>query len=142
MIVKWPAKVKAGSKTGHVSAFWDVMPTIADIAQVKSPIESDGISFLPTLIGKKQKQHDFLYWEFHEKNSSQAVRFGQWKGIRQNSTDLKNAPIELYDLSSDVGEEKNIANSHPDIVTKMAKIMNEAHQKNDRFPFDYEIKKQ
>ena len=142
MIVKWPAKVKAGSKTEHVSAFWDVMPTLADIAQVKSPTEGDGISFLPALIGNKQKQHDFLYWEFHEKNASQAVRFGQWKGIRQNSTDLKNAPIELYDLSSDVGEEKNIANSYPDIVAKMGKIMNDSHVENERFPFDYEIKKQ
>jgi arylsulfatase A-like enzyme len=142
MIVKWPAKVKAGSKTEHVSAFWDVMPTLADIAQVKSPTEGDGISFLPALIGKNQKQHDFLYWEFHEKNASQAVRFGQWKGIRQNSTDLKNAPIELYDLSSDVGEEKNIANNHPDIVAKMGKIMNDSHVENERFPFDYEIKKQ
>jgi arylsulfatase A-like enzyme len=142
MIVKWPAKVKAGSKTEHVSAFWDVMPTLADIVQVKSPTEGDGISFLPALIGNKQKQHDFLYWEFHEKNASQAVRFGQWKGIRQNSTDLKHAPIELYDLSSDVGEEKNIANSYPDIVAKMGKIMNDSHVENERFPFDYEIKKQ
>jgi arylsulfatase A-like enzyme len=142
MIVKWPAKVKAGSKTEHVSAFWDVMPTLAEIAHLKTPIESDGISFLPALIGKKQKQHDFLYWEFHEKNSSQAVRFGQWKGIRQNSTDLKNAPIELYDLSSDVGEEKNIANNHPDIVVKIAEIMNDSHIENERFQFDYEIKKQ
>ena len=142
MIVKWPAKVKAGSKTEHVSAFWDVMPTLAEIAHGKSPKESDGLSFLPTLIGKNQKQHDFLYWEFHEKNSSQAVRFGQWKGIRQNSTDLKNAPIELYDLSSDVGEEKNIANNHPDIVVKIAEIMNDSHIENERFQFDYEIKKQ
>jgi arylsulfatase A-like enzyme len=141
MLVKWPAKVKAGSKTNNVSAFWDVMPTLAEIAHVKTPKESDGISFLPTLLGKKQKQHDYLYWEFHEKNSSQAVRLGQWKGIRQNITDSKDAPIELYDLSKDLGEVKNSAGSHPDIVVKMAKIMNEAHQKNDRFPFDYEIAK-
>jgi arylsulfatase A-like enzyme len=117
------------------------MPTLAEIAQVKTPMQSDGISFLPALIGKNQKQHDFLYWEFHEKNSSQAVRFGQWKGIRQNSTDLKNAPIELYDLSADVAEEKNIANNHPDIVAKIAKIMNDSHIENERFQFDYEIKK-
>jgi arylsulfatase A len=142
MIVKWPAKVKAGSKTENVSAFWDVMPTLASIANVKTPNASDGISFLPTLIGTKQKEHDFLYWEFHEKNGSQAVRMGNWKGVRVNIGNNANAPIELYDLSIDPSEEKNIAQSNPEIVAKISKIMKEQHVENDRFKFDYEIKKE
>lgn len=138
MIVKWPAKVKAGTKTENISAFWDVMPTLADIANVKTPKESDGISFLPTLLGKKQPEHDFLYWEFHEKNGSQAVRLGKWKGVKLNAS---SNIIELYDLDLDPSEEKNIANSRPEIVAKIAKIMKDAHVENDRFKFDYEIKK-
>ena len=141
MIVKWPAKVKAGTKTENVSAFWDVMPTLAAVANVKTPKESDGISFLPTLLGKNQKGHDYLYWEFHERGGSQAVRIGNWKGIRLDISDNKNAPIELYDLSTDPKEEKNIANSHPDVVASIAKIMQEAHIENERFRFDYEMKK-
>jgi arylsulfatase A-like enzyme len=142
MIVKWPAKVKPGSKTENVSAFWDVMPTLAAIANVKTPNESDGISFLPTLIGTKQKEHDFLYWEFHEKNGSQAVRLGNWKGVRVNIGNNANAPIELYNLSIDPSEEKNIAQNNPEIVAKISKIMKEQHVENDRFKFDYEIKKE
>ncbi|HEX2969155.1 MAG TPA: arylsulfatase [Bacteroidales bacterium] len=136
-IVKWPAKVKAGARTDHVSAFWDVMPTIAEITGASCP-ESDGISFVPTLLGKKnQKQHEFLYWEFHEQGGKQAVRTGNWKAVRLNA-DNTDAQTELYDLSNDPGEKINVSASHPDVMMKIDQIMTEAHSKSDIFQFAYE----
>lgn len=128
MIARWPGKIKAGTVSDHVSAFWDMMPTFADIAKTKSPKNIDGISMLPTLLGKgKQKQHEFLYWEFHERGVKQAVRIGDYKGVRLNVAKNPNGPIELYDLSNDIGETKNIADRHPDIVAKIDAIMKREH---------------
>ncbi|MFT3933936.1 MAG: arylsulfatase [Chitinophagaceae bacterium] len=100
-IARWPGKIKAGSTNDYAGAFWDVMPTFAAItgAQLQKP--TDGISFLPTLTGKKQKQHDYLYWEFHENGGTQAIRKGKWKIIRLNVFDASKTTVELYDLSTD-----------------------------------------
>ncbi len=92
MIVKWPLKVKAGTISGHISAFWDVLPTFADIAGSEVPENIDGISFLPELLGKKQKQHEYLYWEFHEQGGRQAVRMSRWKAVRLNVNKDHNEP--------------------------------------------------
>ena len=92
MIVKWPLKVKAGTISGHISAFWDVLPTFADIAGAEVPENIDGISFLPELLGKKQKQHEYLYWEFHEQGGRQAVRMSRWKAVRLNVNKDHNEP--------------------------------------------------
>ena len=117
MIARWPGKIKPGTVSHHISAFWDFLPTFAELAGVEYPPSVDGISILPTLLGKpaKQKQHEFLYWEFHERGSKQAVRMGDWKAIRFN-TDGK---LELYNLKEDIGEEHNVADKHPDIVVKI-----------------------
>ncbi|WP_026777283.1 arylsulfatase [Polaribacter sp. Hel_I_88] len=138
MIVQWPKMVKAGSTSDHISAFWDVLPTVAEIVNIDAPTESQGISFLPALLGKQQKEHEYLYWEFHEKKGRQAVRAGNWKGVRLQMSKNPNALIELYDLSKDPGEENNIAEEYPEIVAKLSDFMKEAHVKNDRYKFDYE----
>lgn len=133
MLVRWPGHVKAGSVTDHISAFWDVLPTCTDLAGLETPKDTDGISFVPTLLQTgKQKQHPYLYWEFPEMDGRQAVRMGNWKAVRLN---VKKAPtpIELYDLGADLGEEQNVAASHPDIVEKMETIMAEAHVPSDVF---------
>lgn len=140
MIIQWPNVIKSGSTSDHVSAFWDVLPTVSDIIGVDTPKESQGISFLPTLLGKQQKEHEYLYWEFHEKNGRQAVRTGNWKGVRLEMTNNPNAPIELYDLSTDPGEGNNIADRYPEIVKKIADFMKEAHQESNRYKFEYELK--
>ena len=107
-MVAWcPDKIKAGVKTDHISAFWDVMPTLAELTGVTLPEQGDGISFLPTLYSKEgQKQHDYLYWEFHELNGREALRSGNWKLIRQPI--VGETILELYDLSNDIHEDHKV----------------------------------
>ncbi|HQH23339.1 MAG TPA: arylsulfatase [Bacteroidales bacterium] len=141
LLVKWPGKIKEGSRTDHISAFWDLMPTLADITGAEIPEKTDGISFLPTLLGKrKQKEHRYLYWEFHEQGGKMAVRMGDWKAVRLNVNSSTKARTELYDLSADTGETNDLAGSHPEIVRKMEEIMEEAHEPSPVFPFDFEVK--
>jgi arylsulfatase A len=141
MLVRWPGKVKAGSKNDIVSAFWDVMPTFADITGAEIPVPTDGISFLPSLLGKKQKEHDYLYWEFHEQGGKMAVRMDNWKAVKLNIDKVPQGETELYDLFADIGEVNNIASSRPEIVKKMEKIMQEAHTSSIDFPFAFELSK-
>lgn len=127
MIASWPNKIKAGTKTGHISAFWDVLPTFCELVKEKEPEGIDGISFLTTLMqDKKQKEHEFLYWEFPSYQGQQAVRMGDWKGIRKNIF-KGNMKIELYDLKNDLTESKDVADQHPDIVAQIEEIMKKEH---------------
>jgi arylsulfatase A-like enzyme len=137
MLVRWPGKVKPGSRTGHISAFWDALPTFAELAWIPVPQNIDGISFVPTLQGKtnEQKQHESLYWEFHEQGGKQAVLAGNWKAIRLNAMENPDAPVELYDLSVDTGEKNDIAGMHPDEVKEMDARMKRLHTPNREFAF-------
>ncbi len=138
MLVRWTGKIRPGSRSNHISAFWDVMPTFAEITGAKIPVPIDGISFLPSLLGKKQKEHDYLYWEFHEQGGKMAVRMDNWKAVKLNIDKVPQCETELYDLSADSGEVNNIASSRPEIVKKMEEIMKEAHSPSIDFPFNYE----
>lgn len=136
MIVSWPGKIKPDSKSDHVSAFWDVFPTVSEIAGIEAPDNLDGISFLPTLLGtEQQKEHEYLYWEFHEKGGRQAVRKENWKAVRYNVFKSPDAPLELYDLSTDIGEETDVAKKHPEVVQEMEKIFKEARTPSEIFTF-------
>ncbi len=139
MMVKWPGKVKPGSKSNNISAFWDIMPTFAEIIGTESPKNIDGISFLPELLGKAQKQHDYLYWEFHEQGGKIAVRMGNWKAVKLNVDKDPNGMMELYDLSNDIGETNNISKANPEIVKKMEGIVKQAHIPSKDFPFASEV---
>ena len=141
MIVRWPLKVKKGSECHHISAFWDILPTFAEITGADCPDKTDGISFLPALLGKKQKQHEYLYWEFHEEGGKTAVRTGNWKAVKLNMDIVPQGEPELYDLSSDISEKNNVASLYPEIVKKMETIMKQAHTKSDDFPFAFESAK-
>ena len=130
LIVYWPGKVKAGSSSNHISAFWDMMPTLAEIGGGKPKNKHDGISFLPTLLGdtEKQKHHPYLYWELYEGKPKQAIRKGKWKAVVPNMREPNK--IELYDLSQDLGEKRDIAAKSPEIVKQLRKLMDEAHEPN------------
>jgi len=140
MIVRWPGKIKENTVSDHISAFWDVMPTLAEISGAEVPSGIDGISFLPALLGKRQKNHDYLYWEFHEQGGKAGVRMGDWKAVKLNADNGFQDSIELYDLSRDEGEKNDISSSNPEIVKKMIGIMNEAHTRSEVFPFEFEKK--
>ena len=103
------------------------MPTLCDIAGIEPPKNIDGISFKPTLLGKKQKKHDFLYWEFPSYNGQQAVRIGKWKGIRKDIFD-GNMEIELYNLETDLKEQVDVSRQYPKIVEKIKAIMKQEHE--------------
>jgi arylsulfatase A-like enzyme len=140
MIVKWPGKVKSGSESDHISAFWDVLPTVCELAGVPIPENTDGISFLPEMLGKEQKAHKSLYWEFNETTDfkktqyKQAVRKGKWKGIYY----VREDKFELYDLSEDLGETNDVSSEHPQLVKELRGIMNQAHVPSERFPLTKE----
>ena len=127
LIVSWPNSIKPGTQSKHISAFYDLMPTISDLAGVPPPNSIDGISFKSTLLDKEQLQHDFLYWEFPSYHGQQAVRLGKWKGVRKNIFD-GNLDIELYNLETDIKEQQNIASQHPNIVARIKRIMVEEHE--------------
>jgi arylsulfatase A-like enzyme len=131
LLVRWPGRVQAGSVSDHPSAFWDYMPTFAELAGVAAPAGGDGISMVPVLTGGEQPRHDFLYWEFHEgKGSKQAVRMGQWKGVRLSP----DAELELYDLSSDIGEENDVAADNPEIVSQIEAYLETARTESEFWP--------
>jgi len=131
MIARWPGKIKAGAVSDQVWAFWDFLPTAAEIAEVKPPVGIDGISMLPTLLGQTQtNQHEFLYWEFHEKGSKQAVRMGDWKAVRLEP----GKPLELYNLKTDLGETENVAAKNPKVVARIEAYLKTARTPSERWP--------
>ncbi|MFZ5829045.1 MAG: arylsulfatase, partial [Planctomycetota bacterium] len=132
MIVRWPDHVPPGVVNRHVGYFGDMMATFAELAGAPLPPDRDSISLVPTLVSDAskpgapaQQQHEYLYWEFHEYGFDQAVLLGgRWKGIRLWN---KSAPIELYDLTTDLGENYNVAGKHLEIVKRVSEIMDTAH---------------
>jgi arylsulfatase A-like enzyme len=134
LIVKWPGIVQNGETTDHVSAFWDWLPTFAEIVGHEVSQEIDGISFLPTLKGESiQKQHEYLYWEFVELGGRQAIRKGDWKAVRYGVKNNPEAPIEIYYLKTDPSENNNIADVHPEMLQEMEMLFKEAHVPNPVF---------
>ena len=130
-IAKWPDKIQANTVSDHISALWDYFPTLLDIAQIKADSVTDGISFLPVLLNRgKQKEHKYLYWEFHWwKPSRQAIRLEKWKGVR-NTPDSK---TELYDLSSDISESHDVAGEHPEIIKEIEDLFVKARTDDERW---------
>ena len=138
MIASWPGKIKAGSKSDHLSAFWDFLPTVAELTGEPLKVSTDGISMLPTLLGAAdQKQHKYLYWEFPAKQGRIAVRMGKWKAVRYKASVNPNSPLELYDLSTDSGEVLDVAAANPAVVSEMRILLEDVRTapKNPRFDY-------
>jgi arylsulfatase A-like enzyme len=140
MIAKWPGKIKAGSKSDHISAFWDVFPTFANITGVEVPDNIDGISFLPELLGdtKNQENHSYLYWEFHEKGGRQAIRMGDWKAVKYNVLKTPNKQMKLFNLSNDIGEQNDVATKNPEVVKQIESLFQNARTSSEVFTFSQE----
>ncbi|MDX9909267.1 MAG: DUF4976 domain-containing protein, partial [Mariniphaga sp.] len=134
-------KIIPGTVTDHASAFWDVFPTVAEITGAKTPENMDGISFLPTLLDQsdRQKQHDYLYWEFHEQGGRKALRKGEWKLVNYNVFDPGKTTTELYSIKSDPGEQNNVADKYPELVKELETLMNSARTETEVFPFESRI---
>lgn len=133
-IARWPGHIAAGSESDHVAGFVDMLPTLCEVGHAETPAKLDGISFLPTLRGKPdQKQHEFLYWEFPGYASQQAIRMGKWKAVR-SGVNQGNSKFELYDLSTDIGEQHDVASEHPDVIRQAEEIVAREHVRSKVFP--------
>lgn len=137
-IFSWPGHIVNGTESAHISGFQDVMPTLAEILNLDCP-PTDGISFLPTLLGnsKDQKEHAYLYWEYPDpKIGNRAVRMGKWKGI---ITDIRkgNQKMQLFNLETDLREEHDISSEYPEIVEKLYKLMDEAYSLPENVKFRF-----
>jgi arylsulfatase A-like enzyme len=132
MIARWPGKVPAGKTSDQVWAFWDVLPTLAELIGLPASSGIDGISMLPALLGKDQKSHEYLYWDYgHVRDRyDQALRTGDWKGVRLG----KDAKLGLYDLATDAGETKDVAAQHPDIVARIEQMLKDAYTPSPDYP--------
>jgi arylsulfatase len=127
MIAHWPGKIRPGAETDHISAFYDVLPTLSEIAGIEPAEKTDGISFLPLLLGKEsQNKHEYLYWEFPESGGQQAVRMGKWKGIRKNIKQ-DSLRVQLYNLEEDIQELNDVSAQNPEIVQKIESIFKKEH---------------
>jgi arylsulfatase A-like enzyme len=135
MIAYWKGKIKAGGITNHQGTFYDVLPTCAEVANIKAPKQTDGISFLPELLGKEQSKHDYLYWEIQEgkgvKGFKQAALKGKWKAVRK----FDSYKTELYDLSVDIFEENDISGGNLELVEEMNNILKTESKPIDHFPY-------
>ena len=129
-IARWTGTVPAGRVSDHVWAHWDMLPTLAELAGARIPAGLDGMSMTRALRGQRQPTHPFFYWEFHERGFQQAVRMADWKAVRMK----KDAPLELYDLKTDRGEQREIARVHPEVVSKIETYLKSARTESERWP--------
>ncbi|MBD3268155.1 sulfatase-like hydrolase/transferase [bacterium] len=137
MVARWPGKIQPSSVSDHLSGFQDMLPTFVALAGGPQPQRTDGISLVPTLFGKgKQEKHEYLYWEFYERDGKKAVRMGDWKAVQNNVKKNPDGPLELYDLKNDLGETKNIADKHQDVVKACESLMPKAHVPSKLFTFE------
>jgi len=138
MLMRWPDTIKPGRRTDHISAFWDFLPTFAEMAGQTVPAEAktDGISMLPVIAGNDnaQKKHKVLYWAFNEGGPKQALRAGKWKLIRYLKNETGSHDVHLYDLEKDIGEENNLVGTYPEVVSDCIKLMDEQHTESPYYP--------
>lgn len=128
---------KGTTKPGLVSMpaiLYDMYPTLLELAGIRPPANIDGQSIVPALTGKKQKPHKYLYWELHEAGGKQAIRMGNWKGVKNNVTLNRNAPIELYDLRIDPSENNNVADKNPHIIKQLEDLLKAAYVPDKNWP--------
>ncbi|MCK5943450.1 MAG: arylsulfatase [Planctomycetes bacterium] len=136
LLARWPGRIEAGTTSELISAHWDLLPTLCELAGAEVPAGIDGLSMLPTLLGRDgQRRHDYLYWEFYEAGGKQALRFGRWKAVRNGLHQDADAPIELYEITADPAEQRDVADEHPEVVARARRWLAEAHTPASRWRF-------
>jgi arylsulfatase len=139
MVVRWPGRIQAGAASHLPAAGYDMLATLSDIVTAEAPASTDGISIMPTLMGRsgQQRIHEYLFWDFAGYGKQIGVRMGKWKGIKPNIRDQADVPLELYDLEADPGEQMDVAAENPDVAARIEQIMREARTRPqiDRFAF-------
>ena len=140
LIAYWKGKIKPGTTSSHISAFWDFLPTCAEIVNVKKPDNIDGISLLPTLLGKNTKQieHEYLFWE---RDQCQGIRKGDFKAVIKYVQTPKNPSVEIYNLAIDPFEKNDLSASMPQLKDDFLKIARSAHIESELFPLIKKNKK-
>jgi arylsulfatase A-like enzyme len=133
-IARWSGKIKPGQVSDHIWAMWDFLPTVAELTGISPPEDNDGISILPTLLGKseEQKEHDFLYWEY---KAEQSVRMGNWYGYKN-----KKGKLEIYNLFKNPDQDRDLSADHPQVAGMIEKIMKNEHAPSDVWPSPGESK--
>ena len=135
LVARWPGKIAPGTTSDHVCAFQDMLPTFAELAGVAVAQPIDGISIVPTLLGKgTQPKHEHLYWE---RADARALRLGDFKAVQPNALKNPDGPIQLFHLKDDLGEQHDLAGERPELVAKIRAIMNEAHEYSPFFDLEF-----
>lgn len=131
-LARWPGVVPAARVSDEPWAFWDFLPTAAELAGATIPPEcqTDGLSLVSFLKGGEAPRREFFYWELHEGKPIQAVRFGDWKAVKNGP----NAKLELYDLAADPGEKNNLAENQPDVVERATTLLTTSRTASDDWP--------
>lgn len=133
-VVRWDAHIEPGTETEHISAFWDFLPTVCDIVGEKKPERTDGISYLPTLTGKgRQKEHQYIYYEFYEKGGRQSVLKDGWKLVRLNMSNPDKSKEELYYLPDDISESRDLAGDYPEKVSELRSLAGSVRTESEIF---------
>jgi arylsulfatase len=132
MVARWPGRITPSQVTDHLSAQWDVLPTVLDVVGVEPPGEVDGVSFVPTLLGTgEQGEHETMYWEL---GRQQAVRAGDWKLYRRANAEGEIVRVELYNLRDDIGEQRDLAGEQPEVVARLIAIAEQSRVRSEVFP--------
>jgi arylsulfatase A-like enzyme len=133
-IVSWPASIRPGQTSDHPSAFWDFLPTVCELTAQPIPENIQGLSFAPTLLGKDQPKHDYLYWEFHEQNIRRAIQVGDWKLVQYNLANPNETTTELFDIANDISETTDLSTENPEKTAELLKLISTARIPNKNFP--------
>ena len=129
-LIRWPGVAAPGSTSEQPIAFWDMLPTLAEIGGGTVPRGLDGISVTPAVRGQALPEGRVFYWEFHEGGFNRAIRFGDWKAIQFG----KDGPIELYNLKTDLAETTDVAAGHSDVIATARKHFAAARVESPQFP--------
>ncbi len=136
LLACWEGRIEPGSRSDHLSAFWDFLPTACELAGVAVPEGLDGISYLPALLQKDQPEHEKLYWEFLERGGARAIRMGDWKLVQNRVISHPPGTLELYDLAGDPGETTNLAEEYPALVEELVQEMESSRTESEIFSLE------